>query len=210
MRRIVLLLAAMALALAAASGVASAVNKIGTNGPDTLKGTDANDNLMGRWGDDKLLGLDGYDNLLGGPGKDLVVGGTAPGAGFLGEDADASEGAKNLAGGLGNDWVNGGRGPDNVLGNAGNDVVVDGPDRESSVDVVSAGKGNDMVAARNEPAQREWIACGPGFDRVMADGEDVVADGCERVADTQSEVDALFGSIPKSYWEGLPPGTPLT
>ena len=66
-------------------------------------------------------------------------------------------------------------------------------------------EGNDMVAARNEPAHRDWIACGPGFDRVMADGEDVVADGCERVADTQSEVDALFGSIPQSFWEGLPP-----
>jgi hypothetical protein len=34
----VLLLAAMALTLAVASGVALAVNEIGTNGPDTLRG----------------------------------------------------------------------------------------------------------------------------------------------------------------------------
>jgi hypothetical protein len=34
-----LVLAAMALALLLASGVAMAVNKIGTDGPDTLRGT---------------------------------------------------------------------------------------------------------------------------------------------------------------------------
>jgi Ca2+-binding RTX toxin-like protein len=148
--------------------------------------------------------LAGYDTLLGGPGKDLVVGGTAPGAGFGGDDANASGGAKNLVGGFGNDWINGGRGPDNVLGSGGNDVVVDGPDREFSTDNVSAGKGNDVVASRNEPAHKDWVVCGPGFDRVLADSKDVVADGCERVADSQSEVDALFGSIPQSFWEGLP------
>ena len=36
MRRLVFLLTAMALALVLASGVALAVNKIGTNGPDTV------------------------------------------------------------------------------------------------------------------------------------------------------------------------------
>jgi hypothetical protein len=38
MRRVALVLGAMALALLLASGVAWAVNKIGTNGPDTLWG----------------------------------------------------------------------------------------------------------------------------------------------------------------------------
>jgi len=38
MRRVTLMLAGMALALLLASGVAWAVNKIGTNGPDTLRG----------------------------------------------------------------------------------------------------------------------------------------------------------------------------
>ena len=205
-RRLTTLLAmgVMMAAMLVASGVALAVNKIGTDGPNTLKGTNGSDNLLGRYGDDRLLSLAGYDTLLGGPGKDLVVGGTAPGAGFGGDDADASGGAKNLLGGLGNDWVNGGRGPDNVLGGAGNDVVVDGPDRESSTDNVSAGEGNDVVAARNKPAYKDLVVCGDGFDRVLADSEDVVAEDCERVADTQSEVNALFGSIPQSFWEGLP------
>jgi hypothetical protein len=50
MRRTILLLATMALTLLVASGVALAVNKIGTNGPDTLRGTDGDDNLLGKGG----------------------------------------------------------------------------------------------------------------------------------------------------------------
>jgi hypothetical protein len=38
MRRLVLALAVMAVTLVVAGGVALAVNKIGTNGPDTLRG----------------------------------------------------------------------------------------------------------------------------------------------------------------------------
>src|SRR5215210_8135229 len=76
MRRTMLLLATMALTLLVASGVALAVTKIGTNGPDTLKGTNGDDNLIGKGGNDILFALAGNDNLLGGPGKDIVVGGT--------------------------------------------------------------------------------------------------------------------------------------
>src|ERR687894_2357729 len=54
MRRVVLVLGAMALALLLASGVALAVTKIGTDGPDTLRGTDGNDKLIGKGGDDVL------------------------------------------------------------------------------------------------------------------------------------------------------------
>ena len=66
MRRAILLVAMMALTLLAASGVALAVNKIGTNGPDTLKGTNGADNLLGRGGNDIIYALAGNDNLLGG------------------------------------------------------------------------------------------------------------------------------------------------
>jgi Ca2+-binding RTX toxin-like protein len=65
-RRVVLVLAAMALALVLASGVAFAMNKVGTNGPDTLRGTGRADNLSGRGGNDDLFGKGGSDNLLGG------------------------------------------------------------------------------------------------------------------------------------------------
>ena len=48
MRRTLLLLTTMVVALLLASGVALAVNKVGTNGPDTLRGTNGDDNLLGR------------------------------------------------------------------------------------------------------------------------------------------------------------------
>jgi hypothetical protein len=50
MRRTIVLLATMALTLLVASGVALAVTKVGTkvgtNGPDTLRGTNRADNLQ--------------------------------------------------------------------------------------------------------------------------------------------------------------------
>jgi Ca2+-binding RTX toxin-like protein len=73
MRRAILMVATMALTLLVASGVAWAVNKIGTDGPDTITGTNGDDNLIGKGGNDRLFALDGRDNLLGGPGKDVVV-----------------------------------------------------------------------------------------------------------------------------------------
>ena len=48
MRRVILLLTVMAVTLVLASGVALAVNKIGTDGPDTLRGTNEADSLLGR------------------------------------------------------------------------------------------------------------------------------------------------------------------
>ncbi len=204
MRRVVLVLAVMALALVLASGVAWAVNEIGTNGPDTLRGTNADDNLLGRGGNDILLSLRGEDNLLGGPGKDVVVGGRAPGAGFGGVDASASGGDKNLSGGAGNDSVWGGSGSDNVMGNRGNDLVVDGPDREFKTDRVSAGAGNDVVGSLNLPAYKDIVVCGGGYDRVLADARDVVAADCERVSDRPSELLPVFLSIPESFFAGLP------
>src|SRR3712207_4435723 len=58
-------------------------------------------------------------------------------------------------GGPGNDGVLGGRGSDNVSGEAGDDWVADGPDREFSIDRLSAGDGNDVVGAFNDPASKE-------------------------------------------------------
>jgi hypothetical protein len=54
MRRAILLMTAMALTLLVASGVALAVTKIGTDGPDHLRGTNGDDNLLGKGGNDIL------------------------------------------------------------------------------------------------------------------------------------------------------------
>ncbi len=203
MRRVILLLALMATTLVVASGVALAVNKIGTNGPDTLRGTNGSDNLVGLGGNDDLFGLGGRDNLLGGEGKDNVIGGSE--RRLLGGD-------KNLAGGPGNDVVFGGKGSDKVLGDAGNDFLIDGPTREFSLDRLSGGDGNDVFLVENVPAVKDIVTCGGGFDRVLADTEDVVAPDCERVVivhgsreEVRQQRREFFQSIPASFWEGLPP-----
>jgi Ca2+-binding RTX toxin-like protein len=201
MRRTLLLVAMMAVSLLVASGVALAVNKIGTDGPDTLRGTNGNDNLIGKGGNDRLFALDGRDNLLGGPGKDLV--GTDPTVWRRGD--------KNLQGGPGNDIVFGARGSDNVLGDEGNDWLIDGPTRESSLDKVSGGDGNDVLLVENVPATKDIATCGGGFDRVLADRKDLVAPDCERVRiahgsleEVRQQEEEFFASIPQSFFEGLP------
>jgi Ca2+-binding RTX toxin-like protein len=197
MRRTIVLLATMALTVLVASGVALAVAKIGGPGPDTLRGTNGADNLLGKGGNDKLYALRGRDNLLGGSGKDLVLGGTARRP--LGGD-------KNLGGGPGNDVVFGGRGSDNILGETGNDLVQDVDAlSDFSTDKLSTGDGNDVVGIYNDPAFKDVVTCGSGFDRVFADKKDTVAPDCERVADEGSEFERLGNSIPESFWEGLPP-----
>jgi hypothetical protein len=208
MRRVILLLAVMAATLVVVSGVALAVNKVGTNGPDTLRGTNGDDNLVGRGGNDDLFGLGGNDNLLGGEGKDWVLGGN---------ERRPFGGDKNLDGGPGNDGVLGGDGSDKMVGGSGNDLVyghtgsdditgdggrdlvdgwrgsdrlsggdgpdwlVDGPFRETDKDTLSGGEGNDVFFVDNRPATRDFVTCGGGFDRVAADTKDVVAPDCEEV-----------------------------
>jgi Ca2+-binding RTX toxin-like protein len=201
MRRTILMVATVALTVLVASGVALAVNKIGTDGPDTLRGTNGNDNLIGKGGNDRLFALDGRDNLLGGPGKDLV--GTDPTVWRRGD--------KNLQGGPGNDIVFGARGSDNVLGDEGNDWLIDGPTRESSLDKVSSGDGNDVLLVENVPATKDIATCGGGFDRILADRKDLVAPDCERVRiahgsleEVRQQEEEFFASIPQSFFEGLP------
>jgi hypothetical protein len=89
-----------------------------------------------------------------------------------------------------------------ALGNEGNDLVANGPNR--STDKLHAGNGNDVVGAFNEAASKDMVACGGGFDRVFADGKDMVAPDCEKVADTDSEFGQLGDSIPQGFWDGLP------
>ena len=190
MRRAILMVATMALTVLVASGVALAVNKIGTDGPDTLRGTNGADNLIGLGGNDELSGLGGRDNLLGGPGKDFVLG-------FSGGD-------KNVVGGSGNDAVIGGKGSDNVVGQEGNDFVAGDPGRKAWPDNLSGGDGTDVFFAANRPAGKDVVVCGGGGDWVFADRKDVIAPDCERVADRESEFEELFDSIPESFFEGLP------
>jgi Ca2+-binding RTX toxin-like protein len=231
MRRVVLVLAAMALALLLASGVAWAVNKIGTDGPDTLRGTNRADNLLGEGGNDVLFALGGRDNLLGGPGKDWVLGGN---------ERRAFGGNKNLKGESGNDGVNGGIGSDNALGGSGNDFVLgdngsdrvvgeegkdlvlggagsdrivgeegtdlltEGPLDDSWKDILSGGDGHDIIFIDSVPARRDIVSCGSGIDWVAADRKDVVGNDCERVRVLRgSEAEVIEQEA--AFFETIPP-----
>ena len=219
MRRMVLLLTVMAAALVLASGVALAVNKLGTDGPDTLRGTNGDDNLLGRGGSDDLLSLGGDDTLVGGEGKDNVLGGNErrPKGGDKVLDGGSGNdrvlggtGSDNLTGGSGNDLVDGYRGSDNIVGAAGTDLLIDGGKREASKDTLSGGPGNDLVSPINDPAFGDVVTCGSGFDRVAADRKDVVADDCEEVAVGRAALEELQSTLEETgfldeFFEALPP-----
>ena len=197
MRRPMLLLATMALALLVASGVALALTRIGTDGPDTLRGTKGDDNLIGKGGKDILLSLAGDDTLLGGPGKDVVNGGNL---------AEPFGGNKNLVGEDGNDAVQGGLGSDNSVGGDGNDFMLGGEFEPPAVkDTLSGAEGNEVIDVLNEPAGKDVVSCGSGIDRVLADRADVITPDCEKVFIGPGSQDAFFNSIPESFFEGLNP-----
>jgi Ca2+-binding RTX toxin-like protein len=218
MRRVIHLLAAMAATLVVASGLALAVNKVGTNGPDTLKGTDKTDNLSGRGGNDDIFGFGGRDNLLGGPGKDNVLGGNEnrPQQGDKnlagGPSSDrvlGGLGSVNLAGDSGNDYLDGGFGADNISGGDGTEYLADGEFQGGLTDYLNGGDGTDLLDAINNPTHRDVLKCGGGFDYVFADTQDVVALDCEKVAVGPAAVQRLHQQLIESgffdWWEGLPP-----
>lgn len=205
MRRVALVLAAMAFALLLASGVALAVNKIGTNGPDTLRGTNGDDNLIGNGGNDEFFSLNGRDYLLGGAGKDCLICATRQFRGFAGD--------KNLVGGPGNDFGLAGKGSDSVVGGESNDLLVDPGDREFSKDNFSGGPGNDVIDVVHYRSAGDLVVCGSGFDRVVADSNEVVAPDCEKVVvireGTFSEYNDVWTrfyeeTVPPNFFEGLP------
>jgi hypothetical protein len=174
MRRTILLLTTMALALVAAGGTAwafdcGAGSCFGTPGDDRMIGTAAGEGLHGRGGDDLIRGKDGNDFLTGDTGDDAVLGGS-------GDDL--------VEGNRGGDLLVGGSGADRVEGGRGNDALVDGLGR----DVFEGGPGNDEIAppgvGPGPPAlyrQSDSVICGPGEDRVIAHPLDEVAADCEVV-----------------------------
>ena len=131
MRRTVVLLATMTLTLLVASGVALAVTKIGTDGPDTLMGTKGSDQLVGKGGAD---------------------------------------------------WINGRTGSDVISGGLGGDVLFDGPWKDSAVDILEGGGGNDFSVTVNGPAARDIVSCGAGRDEAYVDRKDIVSDDCEKTS----------------------------
>jgi hypothetical protein len=200
MRRIILLLMAVAMTLVVASGVALALTKVGTNGPDRLVGTNGADTLLGKGGNDDLFSKAGKDHLLGGQGRDLIFGGT-PNFSMRG-------GEKIMLGGAGNDFIQGGKGSDNISGGPGNDFLLDGDDgSDRAEDKYTGGAGTDVIIVKSlltprpAPAIKDRVVCGGGYDVVLADRKDVIAANCEKVFRVGR------GPIPwEKFYAAIPPG----
>jgi Ca2+-binding RTX toxin-like protein len=82
----------------------------------------------------------------------------------------------------GNDLVNGDTGPDRIFGAAGDDYLLDGEFRGGQTDTLSGGDGDVLLDIINQLAKRDILSCGRGFDMVLADAKDAVAPDCEKVA----------------------------
>ena len=99
------------------------------------------------------------------------------------------------------------------MGGEGNDFLVEDGLREFSKDTLSGGSGNDVIDQWHKPAAvKDVVACGSGFDRVIADRATLVAPDCEKVVvvhgsleDSFQQHDRFIASIPQSFFEGLPP-----
>ena len=165
---VLLLLAAMAATLVAASGVAWAafiqcpasehIPCWGTERSDVIRGTDGYNSINARGGNDTVYGGGGYaDDISGGEGNDRLVGG--PGLDYL----IGSAGSDALFGYAGEDYIDA-----REHGGSGTGI-----DR-----VVSGGAGNDDIEATD--GQVDYISCGAGNDTVRFDeGIDRVSSTCE-------------------------------
>jgi CSLREA domain-containing protein len=121
-----------------------AVNRIGTNGNDTLSGTPGADGFLLLGGNDSAFGLGGNDGLCGAGGKDRLSGGS-------GRDKVTGDAGKDtLRGGSGNDNLKGGSGKDKMSGGAGKDRLFGGSGKDrlkgqAGRDICKGGAGKDKA-----------------------------------------------------------------
>jgi Ca2+-binding RTX toxin-like protein len=144
-------------ALVVASGVALAVDKVGTTEDDIIYGTD---------GDDKIRALEGYDEVYGYGGDDIIDGG--PDNDFIEADdgREAETGTDTLIGGLGDDELRGYNGNDKYYGLNGNDTIdaqenINSNPQQSRMfrDYVNCGAGTDDTVVNYTPGRDKLIGC---------------------------------------------------
>lgn len=90
--------------------------------------------------------------------------------------AEGRGGRDWLFGRGGRDFLDGGRGSDWLRGGAGADWIRAG----HGADDVRGGRGNDVIDASDRDGDRDYVNCGPGWDRAAVRRGDVVVN-CERV-----------------------------
>jgi Ca2+-binding RTX toxin-like protein len=142
MRRSVLLLASVAVAMLLASGVALAASVQcdggrckGTPKRDLMIGTDVRDVMFGLGGNDRMRGMAGNDDLFGFDGGDTLVGRDGD------DELGGGDGPDQAYGGTGSDVINGGNSADYFQGNDGGDRILGGPDASSDEFLTISGDG---------------------------------------------------------------------
>lgn len=175
MRRILLVLTAIGVAVLLASGLAIAATILGTDGPDTLTGTSGDDTIEGFGGNDTISGMAGSDTIKGGLGADKLYGGNEY------QSVGASADRDRLEGDEGQDTIVGGPGVDELKGGEGNDVIMEGPADDSAEEKFIGEDGDDFFSVASIPASKDDVQCGNGQDEVEADPLDVINNDCETV-----------------------------
>jgi Ca2+-binding RTX toxin-like protein len=201
MRKTILVLASVALAMVVLGGVAWAATIhcnpnidsacTGTKKADTIYGNYKYNLIYGKPGGDTVYGRGSGDSLFVGPGPDKLYGQRGPDF-LLG-----SQGSDKLYGGDGDDelwgsqYVGGNDYSDDYLhGGRGNDSLQSTHDRPNNnyiqrgVDKYYGDSGNDIIDvshnAKAGDSAKDVVGCGPGTDEVTFDqGVDVVNDTCE-------------------------------
>jgi Ca2+-binding RTX toxin-like protein len=178
MRRLILLLATIGMALLLSAGLALAATYnctagracIGTGGRDTLNGSRGSDPFMdGRQNDDRLFANEGQFASLQGDAFDPAKNNTK------------TDGDDRLKGGPGFDEMVGRGGADTFWGAAGSDFIfAEETSKNKGKDTVGGGPGNDFILAKD--GIRDTVSCGRGnLDTAFFDtgGTDKVDNNCE-------------------------------
>lgn len=93
--------------------------------------------------------------------------------------------------------VKGTSGPDTLYGRGGDDTLIAGPKTDAATDKLYGGAGEDNIKAANDPASKDIVTCGAGYDRVFVDTYDQVDKDCEDITTKlTAEEEALQGPPP--------------
>jgi hypothetical protein len=184
MRKTVLLLGAMALALLLASGIALAETIdctagrgcFGTDDPDTLNGSVGHDDMDARQASDRLFGNDGHDWMSGDT---------------YGPADSSTDGDDRIFGEAGDDGMVGYGGSDLLSGGDGYDYIAAIENSNNpGEDTVKGGADTDFINALDESI--DTINCGAGSrDRVYYDKNLDTVEKCE-VARTRLPEEEFF------------------
>ena len=154
MRKAILLLTVVMVALLVGSGVAlAAVISCPTGPGGECRGTRKADQITGTSEVDQIYALDGNDSVQGGGGADLIKGN-------LGADTTGGgPGNDTFYGGAGNDRVSGAEGEDEIHGGPGDDIDLDG---DATIDKIYGEEGNDLELDGDRG--NDLLYGGPGDD----------------------------------------------